>query len=576
MSRRFDRRTMVAGAAALTLASRYVPLTAASNTGGLEIPDTPLGRQIAWALGLLTGKSTGLTEADIKAHMAPSAYAQTGIAGLIALFDQASTTLGPIKAIGFAEPPNSTGTFAVVEFEAKTGGHYGMVIMTTGAPDNLITIFTLKTMAATATPAASTAIPDTPVGAQLAWLLGLLTGSPIQLPDAEFAAHFDAAYLKAVGPSELNDAFNQLSIGSGPFVLDSFSEPATDSSAKAVIVGKDGVKYLLSIEVGADAKRLITGLLINVAPVMDAYDSWDAFDADLQSMARYSSFVVVEVAGAGNSLVAGVSETDISAIGSAFKIYVLGALALAVENGSASWDEKLAIRDDWKSLPSGDFQNEPAGTEFTLRQFAEKMISISDNTAADHLLLRLGRSNVETATVEMGMANPNHNLPFLTTRELFALKLFADDATVREYLDARGYGRLALLPAIDALPLDKSKAASWTSPRYIEQIEWFASVNDLANATQWLLAKSEEPALSPLREILSLNPGVQLDPKVWTYVAFKGGSEVGVLTTTWYLTAASKRSYVVSGALNDPARPIDEKTAIEAMTKAINLLGKTA
>ena len=63
-----------------------------------------------------------------------------------------------------------------------------------------------------------------------------------------------------------------------------------------------------------------------------------------------------------------------------FKQYVLGELAHQVQQGRASWDEQLAIRDDLKSPPSGKLQVEPAGTSHTLRVFAEQMISISDNT----------------------------------------------------------------------------------------------------------------------------------------------------------------------------------------------------
>src|SRR4051812_10138123 len=133
MSKRFDRRTIVAGAAALTIASRFAPLAAASS--GLDIPDTPLGRQITWALGLLTGQPTGLTETDLKTHMAPAAYTQTGVAGLIGLIDQASKTLGPITPVGFLQPPNSTDDYAVVEIVSHSGDHYGLVLATTGAPD---------------------------------------------------------------------------------------------------------------------------------------------------------------------------------------------------------------------------------------------------------------------------------------------------------------------------------------------------------------------------------------------------------------------------------------------------------
>ena len=72
---------------------------------------------------------------------------------------------------------------------------------------------------------------------------------------------------------------------------------------------------------------------------------------------------------------------EAGAIGSAFKLYVLGALARAVADGDATWQERLAIRDAWKSLPSGAMRDEPAGSAFTLRHYAEQMISVSDNTA---------------------------------------------------------------------------------------------------------------------------------------------------------------------------------------------------
>jgi len=66
-----------------------------------------------------------------------------------------------------------------------------------------------------------------------------------------------------------------------------------------------------------------------------------------------------------------------------------------VAKGAIKWDDKLAIKDEWKSLPSGVMHMAPAGTEYTISEFAEKMISISDNTAAGHLLHKVGRGKVE-------------------------------------------------------------------------------------------------------------------------------------------------------------------------------------
>ena len=74
----------------------------------------------------------------------------------------------------------------------------------------------------------------------------------------------------------------------------------------------------------------------------------------------------------------------------------------------------------------GRAQNVAAGTGVPLRRYAEPMISISDNTAADHLIHRLGRRAVEAQMTRFGMARPLLDTPFLTTRELFVLKGSAD------------------------------------------------------------------------------------------------------------------------------------------------------
>ena len=52
------------------------------------------------------------------------------------------------------------------------------------------------------------------------------------------------------------------------------------------------------------------------------------------------------------------------------------------------------------------------------------MISISDNTAADMLIARLGRTAVEDALKTSGMADPSRDRPFLTSRESFTLALY--------------------------------------------------------------------------------------------------------------------------------------------------------
>lgn len=577
MSNRINRRTLVTGAATAAMAAGFAVPASSSAASTLQIPNTPLGRQLAWALTLFTGKPTGLTEADVKEHFAPSVLSQVPLATLTSTLDQASSQLGPITSIRFSEAP--TDTSATVEVSAKSGQHLGLVIVVTGSPESLISILSFKPLASAASsvasPAAGAQIPDTPVGRQLRWFLGLLSGSPANVTANDLAAHLAPAFLTQIGANAFLANTNQLSIAQGPFMLQYFVNPPADVAAEAVVIDKRGGQYKVSISVESATPNLIDRLSIRAAPITDSWSSWDQFYSAWTQLAAKTSFFVTELGKDGTSPIAGAAETIPMAIGSTFKLYVLGALALAIEAGQMSWDDKLAIQQDWKSLPSGDFQNEPAGTEFTLRQYAEKMISISDNTAADHLLLHLGRDAVQTAMARVGHANPRLNAPFLTTREVFALKLAADNATVEEYIQANTFGRLGMLSAIDALKPTLASAANWTAPRYIDQIEWFASCNDLANAMSWLVNRGSGLKLAPVLEILSINPGVALDSKTWLYAGFKGGSEPGVLTTTWLLRSAANRTFVVSGALNDTTRALDEQTAIAAMAKAINLLAKT-
>jgi len=99
----------------------------------------------------------------------------------------------------------------------------------------------------------------------------------------------------------------------------------------------------------------------------------------------------------------------------------LDALGNAVASGKVHWNQLLTVTAPLKSLPSGELQDEPDGTQISVQDTAAKMISISDNTAANMLINLVGRPAVETALTTTGMADPALDRPFLTTRELFIL-----------------------------------------------------------------------------------------------------------------------------------------------------------
>jgi beta-lactamase class A len=202
----------------------------------------------------------------------------------------------------------------------------------------------------------------------------------------------------------------------------------------------------------------------------------------------------------------------------------------------------------------------PEGTEVPVVEVATGMIAISDNTATDHLIERLGRENIEQNLSRVGHGAPELNIPFLSTRELFLLKLAVADADVETYLASDVAARRAFLSGLAGQLPELSSAGSWNEPRRIDQIEWFASASELCTVMATLDTLADQPALEPLHTVLSNNPGAPLDPAVFPYVAHKGGSEPGVLNLTWLVHDAAGVRYFVSIGLNDESDPLTDTT----------------
>jgi hypothetical protein len=140
------------------------------------------------------------------------------------------------------------------------------------------------------------------------------------------------------------------------------------------------------------------------------------------------------------------------------KLWVLLALdeKLARRARSCRGTPSSPIRDEAKSLPSGTMQDEAAGAEHTLREFATQMISISDNTATDHLIDYVGDAGVEKALKLAKHGNPAANIPFLRTRELFGLKLAATADELAAYRKANAGQAQACWPTC-ASPADRRR-----------------------------------------------------------------------------------------------------------------------
>ena len=406
--------------------------------------------------------------------------------------------------------------------------------------------------------------PDTSAGAQLRWLLAAMAHLPIS--GGQVRAHFDAAFLAEFSPAVLNQALQAVT---GAELL---SIQVSELNTVAAIVSVGGAAAQVQVWLTVDSRGLISGLRISPFTTGPTLATWADVDAAVRSVAPQVRLLVADVSNGTCQPVHSIDPTAAAPIGAAFKLYVLDALSNAVASGTVRWNQPLTVTAQLKSLPAGELQDEPDGTQISVLDTAAAMMSLSDNTATDMLIHLLGRAAVEAALTTTGMADPDLDRPFLTTREIFVLKLRQWPALAQRYIAADEPSRRALLTStVDRAPLPAVAAAgAWITPRDINSLEYFASASDICRAYTSLAALVRRPGLSQIGQLLSLNDNsLALDPAQWKTTWFKGGSEPGVLTMAYLATSRTGHSYVVTALAENPSQPIDETIALPVMLSAI-------
>jgi hypothetical protein len=409
----------------------------------------------------------------------------------------------------------------------------------------------------------STTVPRTQAGTQLTWFLDAMANIPLSRQMIE--AHFDSRFLGKISPEEINSDLAGVPAPSGASLIGLLSQGPASLMAVAAF---GDVKLTVSISV--DGAGLISGILLT--PYRPPPASWAQADQELAALAPDTSLLAARVSPSGTCTpVHQVASSTARPLGSMFKLFVLGALAHQIASGRVSWHHELTVTDALKSAAGipGSLQDDPAGTRVSVQQTATKMISISDNTAADMLIHLVGRPAVESQ-VRQWSDHAALDVPFLTTREAFLLKDAGYPALADKYLSL-GPGRRAafLASSVDPLPLSRLTPGGWTQPRNIDTIEWFASPDDICRAFAGLHQLATQPRLAPVGSVLSVNSGdIGLGKPQWPTVWFKGGSEPGVLTLGYLATNSKGQTFVVVAMLGNPAAALPPSATIALLAIA--------
>jgi beta-lactamase class A len=283
----------------------------------------------------------------------------------------------------------------------------------------------------------------------------------------------------------------------------------------------------------------------------------------LEKLPGHTGFLFTELTPAGPRVLYGIRQDERFAIGSSFKLFILGTLAAEVNADQRGLDNVMRLRADLKGPPHSEMADWPVDSPVTLQTLALKMISISDNTATDHLLYLLGRERIERQMDEMGDRHSQWNRPLLSTREMTMLRdkktglqgsayQELDEAQRRKFLSDHFHG------ALDYEDVDFDAAA-------YNLAEWYATPLDMAFALSWLKNNTGvgRPAY-PLRAVLAVDPKLPHDPKAWPYVGFKGGSEDQLLAGNWLLKNKNGRWYTFHVFYNNPQGKADQEKTLKA------------
>jgi beta-lactamase class A len=329
---------------------------------------------------------------------------------------------------------------------------------------------------------------------------------------------FSEQFLQAASRSQIEQIINQLEDQLGDF-----ENVSGDSNPYTVVFSGGTATAQIVLDQG-----VITGLrFTQLSPTVTDLSS---ITDELAGLPGEVGLLVLEN---GEPLASLQTDTPL-AVGSAFKLVVLDILQQQIDAGEHAWTDVVNLQDDWRSLPSGILQDWPEGSAITLETLASLMISQSDNTATDALIDLVGMG-VGTGALEQAT---DINQPFLSTRDFFVLKAPENSDLREQFREADTAGKRALLADISERDLPSADILSG-APVALD-IEWFFSARELCD----VMANVQDIPL------MTINPGVA-NPANWQRVAYKGGSEPGVLSLVTWLEDDSN-TYCVALTQNNP------------------------
>ncbi len=400
---------------------------------------------------------------------------------------------------------------------------------------------------------------SSPIEMRAAQLPDMLTGKI--RPDAFFSPTF----LNAVPELQIRQIADQLVDQNGALRGVTAVRAETEYNGE-VDIGYDRGTVTMQLVAASDAPHFVIGLQVTGVKARD--DSLSKLSAEFAALPGMAGFMIARHNGAGGfTPVAAVKADTAFAIGSTFKLWVLAEAAAQVKARRRTWSDVIPLGP--ASLPSGIAQGWPTGAPITLHSLAILMISISDNTATDTLMAALGRNAIDQRVSQIGQIDVNRALPVLTTLEAFVLKNPAKSQERGIWETGSRDARREMLGRLAPASAMVDRVALSGKPAFIDSVEWFASATAIAATFDTLRQSGSKEAMEILAINRPLPPG---EINRFSYVGYKGGSEVGVMSMSYLLQTKAGDWFTVTGSWNNPASVLDERRFEAMMQRAVNMV----
>ncbi|KZL17393.1 serine hydrolase [Pseudovibrio sp. WM33] len=315
--------------------------------------------------------------------------------------------------------------------------------------------------------------------------------------NGEDLSMFTAGFLSLVGEQGLKRSLEDALAAYG-----AAQEISKETQKNAFLVKTTHFKIVVLLD--RERSRKIKGLFVR--PALYQVENLDECLSLMQEIAGTSSLLIRKD---GVEIFSKNADQPL-AIGPAYKLFVMQELVRRVKSGELKWNQKVRLEKDLESHPVSNLYAKMSGGLVTLQVLAQHTMAASDNSAADVVLNLIGTKALETR---------EERTPFLTSRQFYQLK--ADRALADKYGQADVAKRRKILEKIEERPLP---AIEDVADPYLTGVEWYASAEELCDVIGEI---ADDKAMQ-------FNPGLA-EKTDWQRIAFKAGSEIGVLNFTYDL-----------------------------------------